>query len=624
MDYESILFGLQPLLNADPIDEIPIQDVYLQSYLTVLDQLAVSLRSHSNRDVVGHSGLLSNLLRVLNGVLDITFHKDGKKLPWLILASELIRCIANAVVDNDTNRELVMGDLKKKNEIIDYYIGRILKMVDLIDNEKLLTDLQTRSIVFIKNLCLESETYTTKCSESLRGSLWTYVVLTQRSYPNELDSNILGSELLNEFIQVNYKGFNIDDISFLSIFIERVTQRVENKFEEPQNEEAEISITTDKTTVMANVEDEIDPNVELALNLVMCLEHIVSNDMELNFGSSPELTTSIQTKLFDSIELLTQKEFNNKLIIMRRLVSSVGYISAAKSNSNKSEQTKCIHLLKDSKEGYPLAAGTIVLSNSISSRQDSDDILKQIQLAEIFSVANYFKDPMQYQGYLDLLKKVLNITNGMFVSEEELVNLSFVIKICHDQSKYFTNLAGLLDSFLNKLLVVVPSSTIQKLVINEPNSIFFEVIKERGSLTVCLLLDKLLVAKTPVSDGFIAPLFASAFKFQESSLATTGNGTNVSLPFLFQLTKTIGIYLRNCNLNKQTDVLIFDRHSSELVTLLKSIQTLQQSTDKGGKSTFNNGKYVAGMIINLLKLQEILTAEEISLHELSKSFFITS
>lgn len=118
MDYEKILFGLQPILNASSVKDVPMNDVYLGSYLTVMDQLAISLREPNNRDVIGKTGLLSNLVRVLEQTLDYCFHDTNilnhDKIAFFEISSEMIRCIANAISDNDDNRQILLSSGGKK------------------------------------------------------------------------------------------------------------------------------------------------------------------------------------------------------------------------------------------------------------------------------------------------------------------------------------------------------------------------------------------------------------------------------------------------------------------------------------------------------------------------------
>lgn len=99
MEYEEILFGLQPLINAPDASSISIEDVFLQSYLTVLDQLAVHLRAPSNRNLIRETGLLTQILRVLYSLLDHAFHQSHSTQQYLQLSSEFIRCVANALID---------------------------------------------------------------------------------------------------------------------------------------------------------------------------------------------------------------------------------------------------------------------------------------------------------------------------------------------------------------------------------------------------------------------------------------------------------------------------------------------------------------------------------------------
>ncbi|EDO17139.1 hypothetical protein Kpol_1072p9 [Vanderwaltozyma polyspora DSM 70294] len=619
MDYEELLFGLQPIINADPINTIPIQEVYLESYLTVLDQLAVSLRAPNNRDVVGHTGLLSNLLRVLNGILDICFHNDYQNLPWFKLASELIRCIANSLIDNNTNREITMGNVANKNEILDYYIGRILKLTSLGDDETILEQLQMRSIVLVKNLCLESNEYTLKLSKTLKGPLLSFLGVSQHVYLNDPDSAVLATELFNEFVQVNCDGIKIEELRFLSLFIERVSKTIENIVIDEDVESTEIVTNSTEKEEKEEIED--DPSVDIQMNLIMAAEAIVSKNYTLDFTSNTTETTNIQLSLFNALEILSVKEFHNKLIIMRRIVSTIGHISANNTNSNRNEQEICIDILKNSQFGYKLAAASIVLSNSINCKEDANILSKQLEISDVIPIGKYFRDPMQFQGYLDLLKKLLNLSSAMFITKDEMKDLSTVIKICHDQTKYFSSLSPLLDNLINKFLVTVPSSTIKNIV-NDPNdSLFLDVIIERGGILVCLLLDKLLVTRDSISEDILDKLFKSAFQFQDSSVASSQEGAGVSMSFLFHISKTIGIYLRNCAQDKINNNIIFTNHIDKFLVLMETLLSLKDKTDRASESCFNNGKFVSGMSIELLKNIDVLTIDETKLYDISKEYF---
>lgn len=55
--------------------------------------------------------------------------------------------------------------------------------------------------------------------------------------------------------------------------------------------------------------------------------------------------------------------------------------------------------------------------------------------------------------------------------------------------------------------------------------------------------------------------------------------------------------------------------------MLETILSFKNNKDKGSESCFNNGKFIAGMILNLVKGTEYLTPEETKLQTLAKLFF---
>lgn len=608
MDYEDILFGLQPLLTASTVEEILIQDASLENHLRVLDKLAGSLRSPSNRDIVGSSGLLSRLLKVLTQVLDASFHTEEKTTSWFKLASELIRCVANCVVDNNDNRLIFLNgeDLWERNEIMDYYIPKILQLTDLSD-EELLPTLQMRTIVMVKNACLENDEYKKRFAKYIRNPLLKLLNATQHTYLHDSDLAVLGSELFCDLIQVYFPELSSQDLLIIAQFIQKVSKTLADQWKE--NAEG------------SDEEDE-DPNVEIMTNLTQSLEDILRlSDTSLNYRATPQITSHIQNDLLSSLDNLSPKEFPNKLIAMRRITSSIGYISSNITNSNKKEQLMCFYIIQNSNNGYTLAAALIVLSNSISSRQDAETMLQEVPLGQLLIVAQKFKDPMQYQGFLDIFKKLLNLASAMTLSEDDLLSLSRVIKVCDDQSKYFQGLSPLIENLLKKLLSVLPNSSVQKLLCNTEMSPLLQIITDRGSLLSCLALDKLLTSRIKSPNDIMQMLWKSAFRFKD--LESPQGASSVSVFYLFQLAKTTGLYLKECEINDVSisDNLLFANEITELESLLEALISLKDKTDKGSASAFNNGMFVAGIILNLLEKQDALTTGETKLQNLAKAFF---
>ncbi|QLL30971.1 hypothetical protein HG536_0A07860 [Torulaspora globosa] len=608
MDYESILFGLQPLLNASRIEELPVQDLYLESYLTVLDQLAVSLRSDANRTIVGSNGLLKELVRVLINVLDVWFHKRSDDAAWLKLASELIRCIANSLINDENNRLIFLGDetLKHRNELMDYWVGRLLKMDDCGDDQ-LISTLQTRTVVLTRNLCLENDAFAKRFAPYIRGPLLSLLARTQHSYLHDSDLAVLGSELLSDFIEIYSNGLSARDLLVLAQFIERVSKTIDNQ---------------GKCNVENADDEEDDPSSEIAYNLAQCAEVITKKyDEKKDFYAETQLTSEIQNDLLNALDNFTPKEFPNKLIVMRRITTAIGYISANPSNPNKKERDMCYYILLNSTNGYTLAASLIILSNSIQRRSDVEEITERINLERIIKVGAHLTDPVQFQGYLDILKKLLTLDTAMVLPQQSLQMLSSFLKVCHDQSTYFTDISPLIDNLLKKLLTVIPGSSLQKLLAH--NSLLIQVISDRDSVLSCLALDKLLVARNPTPDHITESLWKAAFKFQDTSGSNMQDGNStVSVFYLFQLAKTCGICLKGASDSERHTLLT--NHTDDLLSLLQAAGPLQEATDRASESVTNNVKFAAIMVYKLLNEQGTLTEKQTSLKELAASFLKSS
>lgn len=596
MDYEELLFGLKPIINAQSISDIPVQNVYLTSYLTVLDQLAVHLRAPTNRDVVRETGLLTQLLQVLEMILDVAFQSGSDNIPWLKLSSELIRCVANSMVENNSNRVLLIGDdLTKSNKLLDYHVGKILK-IDYDDGlSDILDDLQMRTIVLVKNLCLENDEYTSRCAKFIYGPLLKLLRVKKSSFLKEeiSDSVVLGLDLICEFMQFSYECVSFQELTFFIVLLETFATKA--YFSNGEEEEEEESL-----------------NSEVLRDLVQITESIVSKNETFDFSIS-QSTSNLQRSLMNSLEVLHSKgQFQNKLIVMRRITSTIGYISANLTNTNKQDREMCFTLISDSSSSYTIAASLIVLSNSISSREDVNEILANLSLSKLINVCTNFKDPMQFQGFLDLFKKLLNINSCIDLDKEDLSKVFTMLKICHDQCRYYTELSTLVDATLNKLLAILPGTI---LLCAFEETTLSTIVLERGGISACLLLDKLSLKRESTNPTFFEKLWFSIFKFTDSTTMNQG----VSIPFLFQLTKSLGVYLRNSEIG--TPNKLFEYHASHLETLLSTILTLKENNDSGSQSVWNNGKFVAGMVLKLLDNQ-VLTPEEIELKGTAKGFFV--
>ena len=644
MDFEALIFNLNPLLDTDTV--VSVDPTSLDHYLAALDSLAVGLRSPNNRDLVGQSGLLLKLVLATESILSRCFEckrlersnegDDNDNAVWLYfkLASELVRCLANALVDNDDNRKIFLNaDGSEVSALVTIYTGKILQLSELDRHaDPHVGSLQMRVIVLIKNLCLENSVYTERVGRFVRGSLLAYLrrIENDLSVRSLMETFTLGVELLNDFVDVNPMGLKGKDIEFMAKVVEHISTDVVSV--EQQDTNGELDREREGKEQEEEEEDKEDPISDTLFNLTQALESSVTRDDKLDLSTAN--VTLLHQYVFKALDTLFLKSFPNKLIVMRRLSSVSGYISFNPTVSNQQERKLCIEQLKISHNGYVLGAALLVLSNSINSRQDADLILGQVSLEQIIGVTQYLSDPVQSQGLLDILKKLLNMSNAMFLSRETLTTLSTYLIKCSEQCKYFQNLSPLLVALLKKLITVLPSNLVRQLCKTE----FLALVVSSGTVVSALTLDKLLVSsQTDIMNEGMEKLWDSVFRWREElgGNSVTSN-TNVSgdtsstdastTLTLFQISKTIGIYLRNCDTKKIEGNILFSKYSSDLYDVMEAIWLMREATDKGSMSVFNNGKFIAGMVRSLLEggMGDTLTADsKEQLDNLSRQFLLS-
>lgn len=586
MDYEQILFGLQPLLNIKTSADFPCSPLYLESQLTILDQLAVQLRSENNRDVIRETGLLDQLLRVINLFLDSAFHEDHNKSEYFALSSELIRCIANALVDNDLNREVFWGkDINKKNLFIDYYAGRIL---GIEYDEDLFQVMKTRTIILCLNLCMDNPSYCSRMSISIGLLLLKFLISLKKTLLE--DENTLaissGFTMLSLFSE---NGLRVDlrYLVDLSEFLLNVSTITESISTDDENNSTNIEDADNITG-----EDEEDKEEEsyvhdLLQSITRCVFGLTA-DEKLDL-SDEVLTSQLQRNMFNCLSIIHSKAFPNKLIISREIFSSIGNISSNKSYSNIPEIDFCIDRIKSSAASYPIAAAMIVLSNSIDGPEKVDFLNSKIGYSEIVHACTNFTDPIQYQGFLDLFRKLLKMDVILLTSKENLYALSDVITLCHDQCKYYQGLSPLLDRLLEKLLAVLGAGQI--LDILERNFRFEEAIERNVTIT-SLALEKLSKRHSSKTNATLVRLVEKLIAYLREKRENL-----LSEPLLaFHVTRALGVFITEA---VKTDALFIQESLIDtLSSILDQILTLKESKESAHQAIFNNGRYIAGLVIS--------------------------
>ncbi|CCD24928.1 Bem4p NDAI_0E01120 [Naumovozyma dairenensis CBS 421] len=629
MDLETLAFDLQPLFVLEENSEDQISKEFHDKFVVLLDDLAISLREPNNRKVLYESGLLSKLINRLNSLLTRTFNaQDHNEKLWQ-LCSELIRCIANAIVDNDTNRALLVQD--EYNQFLKEHFSNVLKLSSnaFPGDNALLSELQLRSLILIKNLFIDNFQYCELFSPYIKTPLLNLLENSANTYLNEDSPILFTTDVLVDVIDVdNNNNNNNNDITleymrFLAEFIEKVSKTVIN---------IDISDTNDGTNSENDIEmtDENsidDTSSEIIFNICQFFEKIVESETDnIDLSNYPKSVTELQTALLDALNILADKEYPNKLIVMRRIVSIIGHISANPTNTNKDQKQLYQEIILSSTKGYTLAASLIGLSNSILSRKDADKILQKITLEKFIQITKHFKDPMQFQGFLHIFKKLLSLSNAMFLQNDDLLQLTTILKIAKDQSTYFKNLSQLLYSLVQKLLTVLPSSTICQLIKEKTKYPFLDVIMNSEDLIICLTLDKILVnSNNGVPNETMELLWSRFFKFEESGISRNNNkGDAVQLPLIYQLTKTLGIYYKNLVTQKQDIDSIIPQYGSNILELLKFIIPLKNQTDNASRGVFNNGRFISGMLLKWFEERSSdmsLSPLEAEIKNVSKSFF---
>lgn len=561
MDFEKILFDLQPIIGAPNIDAIPLDADSQERYLSILDEVAVFFRAEHNRIIAGSSGLLKSLLRVLKEALPKCFDDAQSTAFWWSFASELIRCVANSLVDNDDNRKILF---EEGSTILDRYVGRIL-VLNHKDNEELLL----RTLAMTKNMCLENNDYVHKFSK---------LQLPLLSYLRQEDDKsliLVSSQLLRDFLGAE-QNVSLEDLQFFADHMWKWSQEV-----------------IDLSGIPEEVDNDelVDPALAILSNFTQCLELVVSKESFLDFGNS--LVSLIQTRLLQTLEELWPKQFDNKLIHMRRIITCIGHISAQESTENKNEREICYETIRKSNNGYKLGAVFMILSNSIASANEAPQVTKEISFQELIQAASKLTDPMQMQGFLTVFTKLLTVSTAMEIETETIRDLSHILKKTSDQSIFFQDLSPLLDALLNKIFSTLPSSTVHDLL-SEPYSLLLSILGDCDSNTSCLALDKLLVSSKTMPSTVTEPLWRNACKFQDQ---VASGEKNISIFYIFQLAKTFGILLKNLESDQEP---LEDNFKPWLVQLLEFIKPLKAKNDQASKSAVNNGKFVATMLLRLL------------------------
>lgn len=541
MDLEHVLFGLSTFVNDCEEKKLNVDNVYKESYLKLLDQMALLLREESTRD---HDLIRSNLPKFIDSADYLLVNQEQPGYNELLL--EVIRVLANSIADNDVNRR----QLSSKSDFIEHLSNQLESKPDD-------SSLNERILILLKNLVIDTPDVAKDVS---------FITQSLLSYISQSEGGIfMAVDLLTDLIgnmQYNPNPQNIENLIKLLV----------------------------KTLKQQSDLDE-DEFAELVINISSVLEGITV-DPRFKFDDA-ETEKTLQIGLFDSLKKIDSLEFQNILMAKRRLFASIGNISANLTTSNKPMRTYSISNVQDQNQqnGYIISGCFTIIGNSIASPEDRNEVLDQAPalVNDILSKYNYLTDPVQFQGILHLLKTLINFdTVGTLFTDKNFKVLEFLIEATVRNSKYYTNFNVLLTGFLKKLFVLVNQRHVEKIL----NSGVPEILtssdpSNESNLIILLLLNKVAIYK---SDSNIDIFCNRIFKFSN----------DIQAAYLFELTKTIGVLLQH-----RSSYVLENYSSSliTLLTTIDSIDA--SSNDNAAKAVLNNGRYISGTLLNLSKENDI-------------------
>lgn len=604
MDYETLLFELKPLLDIEQLKVANIDESNVQVYTSALEKCSQGARIESNRTIIGRSGLLDSLTESLAFLLEQEFTVDTQSNKnILLIISEIVRVLANSFADNDDNRNIFFDKNRfLANPIIETYFAKVLALNLQQNDPDVIITLQMRLAAMVKNLIVDNRNYVNHYAAFLCPTSYLRLDSINLTSENEVQMALFIAELIDAILEFDQKGATLDEMKIVSTLYYQLSTYITS------------------ASVEIDDGDDEEPLIELLATLTNIAEIVFSIDGTFNFDKQQETKDIIQKNILQTIDNLEELKFHNKLIIMRRLVTTSGYIASDKSNTTHSEMNMCLnHLRYENPSPYTIGAIFINITNAIRSTEEAKKLEQTLSIPDIICYSKKLSDPVQFQGVLDLLKKVLNLCNTLLLPDDSLQGIANLLTYSNEQAQYFQGLIPLVNGLLNKLLTVIPSSKIEFIFQGNISEGFVKLICKNGSISASLALDKLLLVKNPIKKDITDRLWECLFHFdQVAKENNTSESANVYL--LFQVAKTLGVYLRN-TIDKPTEIqdFLLYQYEDQLVFLLSQILDLRDKNVRGSESAMNNGKFVAGLIIDAKK--SVRTTDDDRLLAICKQFF---
>ncbi|SGZ41164.1 uncharacterized protein HGUI_03364 [Hanseniaspora guilliermondii] len=602
MDYSKFLYKIEPLFekSAQEIkDNISLHDQILSS----LDELAVSLRSEFNRDLIRQSSLLSKLLVV----------KYEASIEDLF--SEIVRCLANAVADNDQNREILKRNVP--------FLLTLKSIVDQFDYEKDADEhfeIGKRSFILLRNLYIQDVPQDQSIKENILNSFYRFThnngqaLITKWDNEYLLDVTKCVFDLISLFLDddqlYNDPQFYDKNVPPYSLFV-----YILNEFA--------LLITHMKdqfdTEVENNEQDNEDYEEPATLTILILTSEIVEKLLKKSVQITGEDDSLHSLSLIlDGLGHLENCDFQfpSKLILLRRysfiiqcMTSNLSLDLSANDYRTKlpfdltiysveKMSTMLLKALDDKqhKNCYQICALSFIIANKLEAKDELKAWKKAVDIkAFISKVCEKFKyvDPYLYIPILDLFRKSISLLDN--INDAAVLNSlwNLLENHVHDRLDMISDLSRFYKLLLNKIFAVEYGQTLF-----DSGVLNFKKIYQSDPVLCMSLVSKL--SKPMIKEK----------KFDELNvfLDTSINGVQGNRSVLAELFKSFGVYIREFSLleNISSEAFyIFD----EKEKFLELIKEVVSSKDTQSPATLNNMKFCVGMIISNDNIKSLFSVD---------------
>lgn len=480
MEVEEILFGLSSLVDSCEAGDI--KETFVESYATLLDQLAIKLRDETVRE---HSLIQVNLDKLVATADYLVVNNEKHRR----LSLEMIRVLANLVADVDANRAQLITNKP--------FIKHLeTQLQDNFDDE----ELNERIYILLKNLVTDSSHIAADVSVITNG------VLINVGY----NESFMGISVLADLVpNHNY----ISSVKLVEQIIGKLARFAQSQDDYDEEEYPELMVD------------------------MSCIVEQITQDSRLDWNDE-HYEQNVQLLLINVLKVLEPMEFANKLTVQRRIYAASGNVSANPSAKNKVILDHCIELINTEYNGYILGIAFCLIGNYISSAQQREETFEKDPKIITHVLAKYTQlvDPIQFQGILHILKNLVSLGNvEQMFTQENITPLSALIEATVRNSRYYTNFTQLLLGFLKKTLVLITKHQLHVLIeTNILQSLLSGDSNYGCDIIFLLLLNKMGTYQTETT--VMAPLIERVLEFPNARITDL---------YVFEMTKTLGVLLQH-------------------------------------------------------------------------------